>query len=213
MSHGAFGPTRGYPAEYDPATYTGPTAEPGAPLPGHDPHSGGTPPGYAAQFARGHPYLYPAFNVVLFELLIPVGNGAEGNWVVPQGCIALVQSAFFNFVSDATVGTRDVSIEYRLPNSTPSSGSHIGEFNVNTSTYTASSNRETSLSIWGVATYVNDSLINGPLPIIWLPEGCSFGLTSGGTGGTGDKFSNGPHCSAIVMPRPAEYIPPPQQRP
>lgn len=194
-------PTTGLPGDYLPG-YTGPTAPADPPLPGHDPIHAGAPPS-PMQGEHGLPYLLPAFNVVHVRITVPVGNGSTGTWIVPEGTLACMQSAFFNFVSDATVGTRDVTVEWLNAD-----GGHFLERNVNTSTYTANTNRETCLSIQNTADYVNDGLIHGTLPVLWIPEGGQIGFSSGGTGGTGDKYSAPVSCLMLVVPRPGGFLPP-----
>lgn len=150
-------------------------------------------------------FMPPAFNVMMFRLSAALGSGTETAWTVPEGCIALVQSAFFNFQCDATVGVREVNFEYRHPEH-----GHLLETITNNNNSTATTNREYCAAVGWPLNYTtvaaDANLIHVQLPWLLLWEGCAFGISSGGSGGAGDTL--GPaSCSAVIWPRPGSYLP------
>lgn len=187
------------PGEREPG-YTGPTG-PKVPLTAPPAGPVGAPPELPSPWDVV-PYLAPAFNVVDALISMPVGNGTEAGWTVPAGVIAMLQATFFNFVADATVGTRDVGLTWRRPD-----GTKIGEYVINVAVYIANANVETFGAVDNT-NFTKSGLVHFQLPRVAVQEGGSINVETGGTGGAADHFTNGPKFSLMVWPRPADYLPP-----
>lgn len=121
---------------------------------------------------------------------VVMGNSAAGqnpaiSRVTPAGSVEKYLSIFFDFVTNATVGNRDLAIEFFDP-----SGSHYGIMDMpvaqpasKTWIYTAAI---------GINTYTggDSSTFQIELPDIWLPAGSTITIDSTGPGGASDQITN-----------------------
>lgn len=161
---------------------------------------------------RLYDFLPPRFTVVVVALpQLVIGNGGEVDfYTVPGGCLAMIQTCFFNFSCDATVGTRQIGCEWRPSSAQSGTYAHIFETVTNANNYTASTSREIVMAVEWPINYTlatGSSMSQVQLPAIWMPEGCVFGLGAGGTGGAADQILFG-QLTVRIMPAPVDFLPP-----
>lgn len=113
--------------------------------------------------------------------------------LLPSGAAATlvkIKCVWFDFITNATAGTRDMGIEVRMKRASDQQSLHVY------SLFPSTSQPASKTWIWTFAPGLPNSTsaagnsITAPLPDHWLPPDATFELDSSGPGGASDQFTN-----------------------